>query len=75
MKANPAAFLFALVLVLAGPWLACSAAIGRLWRIDEPFNVFAAIVIGLAAVAAVHWGARIGGLAAITGIHPAGPSL
>jgi hypothetical protein len=57
--ANPAAFLLALVSVVAAPWLSISALLGRLWRVEDPFRLLAIVTASLVSVAILHWLAKI----------------
>ncbi|MBX3442928.1 MAG: DUF2752 domain-containing protein [Planctomyces sp.] len=60
-RANTAGFAFAALCSLGAPWLAFSAAAGRLWRVDDPWRWLAIVVCGLVAVAMLQWLARVSG--------------
>jgi len=59
MTTNAGAFALAFVSLLAAPWLLASAVGGRLWFINEPFQVFFGVGVALTVIALSHWLIRI----------------
>ena len=59
VRANPAAFLLAATASISIPWLLAGAAIGRLWRIEDPFRVLAGLACAIVIVALLHWATRV----------------
>jgi hypothetical protein len=58
-RANPAAFVFAILVTGAIPWLLATAALGRQILIQDPFRLLAVLACIVVLIALLQWLGRV----------------